>query len=267
MHYQVIGEGETVILIHGLFGSLDNLQNLAKSLQHKYQVIMIDLPNHGLSHHQATMQYDDLASQVTDLISELNLSSVHCIGHSMGGKVAMATALTYPQLITSLIVVDIAPVSYEPSHLSVFSALHAIKLEDIQNRQQALSVLLDHKIEPNTANFLLKNLIRCQSNEPTLFKWKMNLDGLYQSYLNIIDWPYHQNGVLDIQLFSEYTKPTLFIKGENSDYILPSYQNEIVTQFPQAQFSTIPNSGHWVHAENPLLFNQQVNNFLANVCR
>jgi len=249
LNYKRIGNGQPIILIHGLFGSLDNLGRLARHLSEHFDVISIDLPNHGLSPHIRSIDYLSLSQSLNNLILSLSLTNVHVVGHSMGGKVAMQLALDYPQLIKSLIVADIAPVTYSNRHAKIFAALKAINLASLTNRNQAMEVVTSHGIDAGTAQFLLKNLAK---NEDGFF-WRCNIDNLQQSYPQIIA------GLSGEKTFEG---PTLFIKGEKSDYILSDHRPAIMQYFPKANAKIIQGTGHWLHAEKPASFNKIVNDFI-----
>jgi len=249
LNYKRIGNGQPIILIHGLFGSLDNLGRLARHLSEHFDVISIDLPNHGLSPHIRSIDYLSLSQSLNNLILSLSLTNVHVVGHSMGGKVAMQLALDHPQLIKSLIVADIAPVTYSNRHAKIFAALKAINLASLTNRNQAMEVVTSHGIDAGTAQFLLKNLAK---NEDGFF-WRCNIDNLQQSYPQIIA------GLSGEKTFEG---PTLFIKGEKSDYILSDHRPAIMQYFPKANAKIIQGTGHWLHAEKPASFNKIVNDFI-----
>ncbi|MCL1065606.1 alpha/beta fold hydrolase [Shewanella olleyana] len=249
MHYVSSGEGQPVILIHGLFGNLDNLKNLASTLEENYQVIRVDLPNHGKSEHWEFMDYPSLAKECVNLLEELNLSEAHFVGHSMGGKVAMALALLHPEMVTSLVVADIAPVSYSPRHQKVFAGLTSMPMAELTSRSAALEHLINADIDLGTAQFLLKNLQRADNG----FEWKMNLDGLIENYPHIIGWEMPD---------AVYSKPCFFIRGGESEYVLAEHTNAIMKQFPKVTAKTINGTGHWLHAQKPEIFNRLVGEFI-----
>ncbi|MDP2562483.1 alpha/beta fold hydrolase [Psychrobium sp. 1_MG-2023] len=252
LNYKIIGDGQPVILLHGLFGTLDNLGRLARHLSTTYQVISIDLPNHGLSPHTNSISYPDMANSVSDLCDELGLNKVNIVGHSMGGKVAMELALLKPQLINTLTVIDIAPVAYTDRHNHIFNALKTVNLEQINNRTDASKHLVAQGIEPGIAQFLLKNLAK--DTNSTHF-WRCNLDGLHKNYSSIIT---------GLTTTGTYDKPTLFVKGGNSNYILAEHRPTIMGYFPQAQAKIVQGTGHWLHAEKPASVNKIVDDFLSN---
>jgi esterase len=249
MHHVSAGQGTPVVLIHGLFGNLDNLKSLGQALEPHHRVIRVDLPNHGLSPHWDEMNYDWLTQSLERLLDELALERVHLVGHSFGGKVALAFALQRPQRVISLVAADIAPVTYTPRHNTVFAALESLALDGLTDRRQALSHLLNEGIDEATAQFLLKNLQRTDTG----FGWKMNLPGLSSCYPQIIGW---ENAV------QQYTGPTLFLRGGDSDYVTAAHKTAILAQFPKAQAKTIEGTGHWLHAQKPAIFNRIVAEFI-----
>ncbi|KEK28306.1 alpha/beta fold hydrolase [Shewanella xiamenensis] len=253
MNFVSSGQGEAVLLIHGLFGNLDNLKGLGQVIETHHQVIRVDVPNHGLSEHWQQMDYPSLAKAMVDLLDDLKLERVHIVGHSMGGKIAMATALAYPERIISMVAADIAPVAYQPRHDVVFAALESLPLEGHTDRRFALAHLTHSGIDEATAQFLLKNLQRTETG----FRWKMNLSGLKACYPNIIGW---HNLVEEKR--QTYHGPSLFIRGGDSNYVTGEHRNAIMTQFPLAQAKTLEGCGHWLHAQKPTIFNRIVSEFI-----
>lgn len=249
LNHKIQGIGQPVILLHGLFGALDNLGALARFLTPNYQVISVDLPNHGLSKHSETSNYQTMANDVIALLNDLNLAQVIIVGHSMGGKVAMEIALTEPQRVTGLIVADIAPVAYTDRHMLIFDALQSVDLTNLTNRKQAQQQLELMGVDSAICGFLLKNLVKTEHG----FQWRCNLEGLAQAYPEIIG---------GLAADRQYHGPTLFIKGEQSDYIMPSHREVINQLFPAASAKIIHGTGHWLHAEKPLAFNKIVADFI-----
>lgn len=253
MNFVSTGQGPAVLLIHGLFGNLDNLKGLGQVLENQYQVIRVDVPNHGLSEHWDQMDYPRLATAMISLLDELAIERAHIVGHSMGGKIAMATALAFPERIISMVAADIAPVAYEPRHDTVFAALESLPLEGHTDRRFALNHLIDNGIDEATAQFLLKNLQRTDTG----FRWKMNLSGLKACYPNIIGW---QNQTLNP--VQSYAGPSLFIRGGDSNYVTSEHRSAIMAQFPAAQAKTLEGCGHWLHAQKTVIFNRIVSEFI-----
>ncbi|MGI2149332.1 alpha/beta fold hydrolase [Shewanella baltica] len=253
MNFVSTGQGPAVLLIHGLFGNLDNLKGLGQVLESQYQVIRVDVPNHGLSEHWDEMDYPRLATAMVALLDELAIERAHIVGHSMGGKIAMATALAHPERIISMVAADIAPVAYEPRHDLVFAALESLPLEGHTDRRFALNHLIDNGIDEATAQFLLKNLQRTDTG----FRWKLNLSGLKACYPNIIGW--HNQAPNPVQ---SYSGPSLFIRGGDSNYVTSEHRSTIMAQFPAAQAKTLEGCGHWLHAQKPAIFNRIVSEFI-----
>jgi len=250
LHSQIRGQGEPVVLIHGLFGSLENLGLLARELAQSYQVVAVDLRNHGRSPRAATMSYEQMADDLLDTLDHLQLEQVALVGHSMGGKVAMRSALRDPARITRLVVADISPTRYAPSHQSVFAGLRAVPLAQIQDRRQADQFMSRHIAEPGVRQFLLKSLTRDQDS----FAWRFDIEALWQNYEQILDWPESE---------AQFERPTLFLKGGRSDYIQESHRPGVLRHFPNARARVMADCGHWLHAEQPTQFNRHVLTFLA----
>lgn len=252
LNFRRQGQGQAVIVIHGLFGSLDNLGNLSKALAQQYEVIAIDVRNHGLSPRCNTMSYHDMAGDVLALINQLNLEQPFIVGHSMGGKIAMMTAALAPEQIQGLVIADMAPVAYPSArHTAVFNGLQAVIDAQSQTRREAEEVLRQHVTMPGVRQFLLKSFI---PKDPQI--WRFNVPALQENYPNILGWP---------TLTTPYLGPTLFIKGGDSDYIQAAHQAQVVQQFPNASAKVINGTGHWLHAEKPQLFNRLVADFLTKV--
>lgn len=238
-----------LVLLHGLFGSLDNLNGIKTSQQHDHQILSIDLPNHGRSPHQAQFNYQTMSDAVLGLLEELAIEQCYLLGHSMGGKVAMQIALIRPQLVKKLIVADIAPVAYPSRHNQVLTGLEAIDLASITSRRQADQLLAQHIMEPGVRAFLLKSLeISPQGN-----RWRFNLTAIQACYPQLTQ---------AITANQTYQGQTLFIKGSQSDYIQTAHRATITQLFPNSQAHIIQNTGHWLHAEKPIAFNRVVSNFL-----
>jgi len=264
LNYQQLGQGEHVVLIHGLFGSLENLNMVAKQLSEHYCVTSVDVRNHGSSFHQVGMSYDDLAQDVIRLLSTLSIEFCHLLGHSMGGKIAMQIALYYPQKVNKLIIADIAPVAYPPHHLTIIKGLQAIELTKVQKRKDADDQLAKYVDNLGVRQFLLRNLTmnKVAMNEIAInmqhqFTFKCSLNNIEQGYQQVMLG-------IEAQENQQFTGKTLFIKGGNSDYILTKHQSIIAALFPNATAKIIQGAGHWLHAEKTVAFNKIVNDFLIN---
>lgn len=239
---------ENIFIIHGLFGSLSNLSGLASELQELHHTISVDLRNHGNSPHDDSMTYQEMANDIFALADHLNIENFSIVGHSMGGKVAMACALLNPQRVNKIVVADIAPVAYPDKHNEVFIGLNTLANEQIKTRKAADLTLSAYITSPEIRQFLLKSLIKCGEYFHLLF----NLPALSANYATIIAWP---------EFDAVFNKEVLFIKGADSDYIRPEYQADILQYFPNAKAKIIKNTGHWLHAEKPKTFNRLVKEF------
>lgn len=242
--------GPHLIVIHGLFGNADNWHSIAQSLAEQFTVHCIDLPNHGKSDSMTDASYPKMAEAALDWAALNNIGSFYLLGHSMGGKVAMqmAAIATLGQ-IEKLIVVDIAPVDYQPSHTRILEGLKAVDESQPASRKEADTLLSQYESNLAVRQFLLKNLVRSEQG----FTLELSINNIAESYSTILKKPIIESSV-DI--------PTLFIKGENSDYIVAEYQEATAALFPNASFKIITGAGHWLHAEKPLPFTSLVKRFL-----
>jgi esterase len=250
LHYKEYGTGKPLLILHGFMGSLDNWHTLATQFGKTHRVFAIDQRNHGKSGHSERHTLALMVEDVRLFIAHHQLDKVAIIGHSMGGKVAMQFALNYPDLVEKLIVVDIAPKQYKRGHDDVFQAIFAVELAQIESRKQAEQMMEVFMPDFGTRQFLLKNLDR---KEDGTYAWKMNLKTLHADYEEIIQ------AIISKGVF---TQPCLVIKGGNSRYILDADLVDFNQFFPDNTVVTIPNAGHWVHAEAPQLFFDAVSNFL-----
>lgn len=252
LNYKSFGSGFPLIILHGLMGSLDNWQSIAKHFSEHYQVYAIDQRNHGRSPHSAEMSYDLMVADLLEFMQQHGIERTHLLGHSMGGKVVMEFALRYPEKVDKLIVVDVAPVEYEDRHSQVFKALFAVDLTTLESRQQAEATLRQYLgNDESTVQFLMKGLYRDDSNK---FQWRFNVQALYEAYYAISD---------GVRSDKPFEGQTLFVKGQKSNYIDASNYSEIMDLFPHNELAEIPGAGHWVHADNPQAFIEAVDKFLS----
>lgn len=250
LHFKQLGQGEPLILLHGLFGSADNWFGVAPKLAEKFHVLIPDLRNHGHSPHHAEMDYPLMAADVEKFFAAQKLANACVIGHSMGGKVAMQFALDFPARVKKLIVVDMAPRAYQRAHDHIFEALLELDLATFQTRSQMEEALAPKIPSLNLRRFLLKNLGRTDDGK---LVWKMNLRGVAENYSRLGEVLSPQN---------HFDKPALFIRGGKSNYLTATDEPEIRQLFLAAQIQTIPAAGHWVHADAPEEFLRLVLDFL-----
>jgi esterase len=251
LNYKTYGTGDPVIIMHGLFGSGDNWRNIARIMESQYQCIVVDMRNHGRSPHDVEMNFQVMADDIVELITDLDLGKASLLGHSMGGKVAMQLALTRPMVVDKLIVVDIAPKHYRPHHALVIKAIESIQIEHFTERQQAEDALAGYLgNDQSTIQFLMKNLSRLPEGG---FEWKANMPVIIEAYNHLME---------EVIPSTPFPGPTLFVRGENSRYILDEDVLHIRDLFPNASLATIPGAGHWVHADAPKSFTQTVLGFL-----
>ena len=244
-----MGDGPTVVLLHGLFGSLRNFGAVQKSLATENRVIALDLRNHGASPHAPVIGYDTMADDVFETLAELDALPAVLIGHSMGGKVAMRAALDRPDAVTGLVVADIAPVPYPPHLRPVVAALSNLDLTPGLTRAHADAAMTAAVPDTGMRGFLLQNLIL--GAHPA---WRIGLAEIVAGMPEIEAWTV--TGEI-------YAGPTLFIAGERSNYIQHSHRPLIRAEFPAARFVTLKDAGHWLHADNPEGFLTIVQAFLG----
>ena len=226
------------MILHGLFGFSDNWQTHGKKLSEYYRVILVDLRNHGHSDWSEKFSYEIMADDIKELCDELNLSKLILLGHSMGGKVAINFAQKHEDLLKKLIVVDIGTKGYSMQHNHILRGIHSVKLEGVSSRRKAADQMNEFIESEGIKQFLLKNLFWKEKGK---LAWRMNVDTLEREMPNI----------LGQMTDDEVMTPTLFIRGEMSNYILDEDIEDLEGQFPDSEFVTVANAGHWVHAEAP----------------
>lgn len=249
LFYRQSGQGDPLIILHGLLGSSDNWFSLAKTFAEHFTVYLVDQRNHGQSPHSDEFNYKLLTEDLNDFFSQQGIEKAHIIGHSMGGKTAMNFAVKYPEKVVKLIVVDIVPKMYPVHHDHILDGLKTIDLQTTANRNEADKTLSEHVPEPDVRQFLLKNLAR---DEQSKFMWKMNLPA--------IDAHIEEIGE-GMQYKGTYAGPALFVKGARSNYYKPGDEEEIRKIFTAAIVVTL-DTGHWVQAEKPKEFAETVLSFL-----
>jgi pimeloyl-ACP methyl ester carboxylesterase len=239
LHCERLGSGPPLVILHGLLGSGDNWQGLAKLWAPDFTVLVPDLRNHGRSPHSDDATFASMAADIQALIENEEFSQVTVLGHSLGGKVAMQLAMDFPERVQSLIVVDIAPKAYPPAHQALLEALLAVDLSRFTTRGEVDAVLAGSIPEPAIRQWLLKNLGRDAAG---VLSWKPNLPVLHKCLAELSD------GFADLR---QYPGPALFVAGGRSNYVQPEDTLLIKARFPQARLEVIPEAGHWVHVEAP----------------
>lgn len=239
LHCLEVGEGPGVLILHGLFGQARNWAAVAKGLADDYRLVSVDLPNHGRSPWTGDVSYPSVAAGVAGFMTGHELEGAAVVGHSMGGKVAMALALTRPDLVGGLVVVDIAPVPYAHGIRRHMEAMQALPLDKVTSRESADRMLAGGVDDPAVRALLLSNLAR----EEDGYAWRINLDGLHDGADVIHGFP-DMGG-------ARYEGRTLFVAGETSDFIGEEHKEPIGSLFPNAEHAVVKGAGHWVHADKP----------------
>ncbi|HWF19647.1 MAG TPA: alpha/beta fold hydrolase [Verrucomicrobiae bacterium] len=251
LNFQCHGDGFPLLILHGLLGSLDNWQNISRKLGETFRVCAVDLRNHGRSPHSDAFNYEVMADDLLEFMGTQQIGRAHLLGHSMGGKAAMHFALRHPEKVEKLVVVDMAPRAYAPTHVPIFDAMLSLDTGSFRERGEIDRALATRIPDAATRQFLLKNLTR---NEQGALQWKPNLPAIRKNYDGL-------NEALDTN--GSFKGPALFIKGAKSDYITKNDQALIMSMFPNATISEIHQAGHWVHADAPGEFTELVTNFLS----
>ncbi|MCL7753810.1 alpha/beta fold hydrolase [Polaribacter sp. Z022] len=250
LHSTIKGEGKPLLILHGYFGMSDNWKSLGNQFAEDFQVHLIDQRNHGRSFHEDEFNYEVLVEDLFNYIQFHQLEKVEIIGHSMGGKTAMLFAVTYPELVEKLIVVDISPRMYQPHHNAILAGLNSVDFS-IENTR----TLVDKKIAKlipdfGVRQFLLKNVFWKEKGQ---LAYRFNLESLTENNPEVGE---------ALPPFTVFEKETLFLKGDKSDYITENEEPIIEAHFPNSKIIEIKNAGHWLHAENPKQFYNEVCDFL-----
>lgn len=243
---QNLHNNSPIVLVHGLFGSLDNLGILARDLLADHDVIQVDMRNHGLSPRSDDMSYPAMAQDLLDTLDANQIEKATFIGHSMGGKAVMALTALAPERIDRLVAIDIAPVDYHVRrHDEIFAAINAVTSAGVSTRQQAATVMREYLHEEGVIQFLLKSFVDGA--------WRFNVPVLWEQYPHIVGW----------ETIPAWEHPALFIPGGNSPYVTEAYRDDLLAQFPQAKAHVIAGAGHWVHAEKPDAVLRTIRRYLA----
>lgn len=253
LNSRIEGQGKPLIIIHGFLGMSDNWKSFGSLYAAEgFQVHMLDLRNHGKSFHSDEFNYNVMSSDLLEYCQRYDLKNISIIGHSMGGKVAMLFATTYPEMVEKLIVADIGPKYYAPHHQDILAGLNAVDFSTKPDRTEVEEILYPFIPDFGTRQFLMKNLYWV---EPGQLAFRFNLQ-VFNTKIETIGEALPKG--------NHFNKPTLFIRGGNSKYILDTDLPEIKIHFPAVEIATIPNVGHWLHAENPKAFFEETARFLRN---
>ena len=250
LHSTIKGEGKPLLILHGYFGMSDNWKTIGNKFSEEYQVHLIDQRNHGRSFHEDEFNYEVLVEDLLKYIQHYKLDEVNIVGHSMGGKTAMLFAVMYPDLVDKLIIVDMSPRYYQPHHNAILAGLNSIDFS-VQNTRtlvdKKLSVLIP---DLGVRQFLLKNVYWKEKGQ---LAYRFNLESLTENNPEVGE---------ALPSFTVFEKETLFLKGSKSDYITENEEPIIEAHFPNSKIVEIKNAGHWLHAENPKQFYDEVSIFL-----
>lgn len=251
LHSTILGEGKPFLILHGFLGMSDNWKTLGNQFSEAgYQVHLIDQRNHGRSPHSPEFSYDIMAEDLKAYCEQHDLENIVLLGHSMGGKTAMFTATSYPDLVDKLIVADIAPKYYAPHHQKILAGMQAVDQAKLDSRGKADEVLSEFVEEKSVRQFLLKNLYW---KDKGLLGLRLNIEVLSQSAEIVGE---------ELPVDKRYSGSTLFIRGEKSNYIETSDHARIAQQFPNSKIETVEGAGHWVHAQKRDEFYKVVENYL-----
>lgn len=251
LYSKIEGEGKPLLIIHGFLGMSDNWKSFGSHYATAgCQVHLIDLRNHGRSFHSDEFSYEIMANDILEYCQHYELKNISVIGHSMGGKVAMLFATKYSELVEKLVVADIAPKYYAPHHQDILTGLCAVDFSQKPDRKQVEDILLSYIPDFGIRQFLMKNLYW---KEPGQLAFRFNLPVFIKNTQTIGEALPKEN---------HFDKPTLFIRGGNSTYVLDADLPQIEHHFPKYTLETIPNAGHWLHVENQQMFLQKTIHFL-----
>jgi len=266
LNYREMGEGNPLIILHGLYGSSDNWLNIGRRLSENHHVYLVDQRNHGRSPHSNTHTYPAMRDDLLELMYSLGIERANLLGHSMGGKTGVYFAVSYPERVKKLVVVDIAPTGYPKldesnpqalTHLNITNALYNLDITRIKTLKDADQALAESIPYQQVRQFLLKNL---KKNKQTgQYQWLLNVSAIRDQLPAIMDG-------LDPEQFNEADRitsiPVMFVRGEKSPYVQEEHIRDIRKIFPQARIETVEGAGHWVHAEKTTEFLKVVRGFM-----
>jgi pimeloyl-ACP methyl ester carboxylesterase len=252
LYSNILGEGKPFIILHGFLGNSDNWKTLGTQFSEQgFEVHLIDQRNHGRSFWSDEFNYEVLSEDLKQYCEKHDLKNIILLGHSMGGKTAMLFATEYPELVSKLLIADISPRFYPVHHDAILNGLSALNFEEIKSRGEADKVLCEYVTDFGTRQFLLKNLYWIEKGKLAL---RINLDVLKNEVAEIGE---------ALPSYAIYNRDALFLRGDRSEYIGVGDESIIKNHFPKAKIVTIPNAGHWLHAENPEVFFDAVMEFIG----
>jgi len=250
LNFRAYGTGPPLVILHGLFGSLNNWHSHATFLGGQFRVFTVDQRNHGGSPHSPVMNYAAMAEDLQEFIHRNRIAPVHLLGHSMGGRTAMQYALSNPGEVQKLVVVDIRPQGDGPLRTHILNALRSVDFSRNQSREDVDAALASMIPDPAVRQFLATNLKRSEDGS---YRWKINLDAIAAHYDEIAG---------PVTVSGQYQGPVLFLTGGRSSHVGAADRPGILTLFPNAHFLEIPHAGHWVHADAPAEFRRILLEFL-----
>ena len=251
LNYQHAGSGHPLIILHGLFGMLDNWISLSRKLAENFSVYTVDQRNHGRSRRHEVFNYHAMVDDLLEFMETHEIESTYLLGHSMGGKTAMQFSFDYPEKIDKLIVADISPEEYDHRHDKLIDAMMSVDLSKYASRSDVDKDLKNKIASSRIRQFLLKNLYW---KDRSSLGWKANLEVIQENLHEIFR-------ALDSE--QPFDKPTLFIRGAESNYITDVHVSRIKELFPDSEIETIDDASHWLHAEKPEEFLKITETFLT----
>jgi pimeloyl-ACP methyl ester carboxylesterase len=251
LHSNILGQGKPFVILHGFLGMSDNWKTLGKKFSEEgFEVHLVDQRNHGHSFHDDNFDYETLSEDLRHYFEVHDLSEAIVLGHSMGGKTAMLFATQNPNLVSKLIVADISPRFYPIHHDAILEGLSSLDFSEIKSRGAADKQLANYVSDFGTRQFLLKNLYWKEKGQLAL---RMNLQVLKENVSEVGE---------ALPLHAKFEKETLFLRGDKSEYIALQDETIIKQHFSNVNIVTIANAGHWLHAENPDDFFNEVMQFI-----
>ena len=251
LHSNILGKGKPFVILHGFLGMGDNWKTLGSQFSEAgFEVHLVDQRNHGRSFHDALFNYEVLVEDLINYCEAHQLEDIVLMGHSMGGKTAMLFATIYPELVSELIIADISPRFYPIHHDTILKGLSSFDFETLKTRGEADKILSNYVADYGTRLFLLKNLYWIEKGKLAL---RVNLEVLKENVSEVGE---------ALPIHAKFDKKTLFLRGDKSEYIAADDEAIIKRHFTDVEIKTITNAGHWLHAENPKAFFNEVISFL-----